>query len=119
MKTFVISGSRGTDDPTMASLPFLAAKTARDQGHDVVLFLWNEAVTLARKGVAEMVAGVNLPPLKDVLPAIQAAGIPLWVCAACAAARKVGPEDLVEGAVVKTMGDYLTAVAERDKVVAF
>jgi uncharacterized protein involved in oxidation of intracellular sulfur len=30
MATFIISGSRGTDDPTMA------AKTAREQGHDVV-----------------------------------------------------------------------------------
>lgn len=53
MATFIISGSRGTDDPTMATLPFMAAKTAKDQGHDVVLWLWNEAVTLGRKGVAE------------------------------------------------------------------
>jgi hypothetical protein len=46
MPTFIISGSRGTDDPTMATLPFMAAKTAKEQGHDVVLWLWNEAVTL-------------------------------------------------------------------------
>ncbi len=38
MATFIISGSRGTDDPTMATLPFMAAKTAKEQGHDVVLF---------------------------------------------------------------------------------
>jgi len=49
MSTFIISGSRGTDDPTMATLPFMAAKTAKEQGHDVVLWLWNEAVTLGRK----------------------------------------------------------------------
>ena len=30
MATFIISGSRGTDDPTMATLPFMAAKTAKD-----------------------------------------------------------------------------------------
>ena len=31
MTTFLISGSRGTDDPTMATLPFMAAKTARSR----------------------------------------------------------------------------------------
>jgi hypothetical protein len=41
------------DDPTMATLPFMAAKTAKEQGHDVVPWLWKEAVTLGRKGVAD------------------------------------------------------------------
>lgn len=116
---FLISGSRGTDDPTMATLPFMAAKAAREQGHDVVLFLWNEAVTLARPGIGDHVTGVNLPPLKDVLAAVQSAGIPIWVCGACAAARKIGEADLVSGAVIKAMGDYIKAVAEREKCVAF
>ena len=76
MATFIISGSRGTDDPTMATLPFMAAKTAKEQGHDVVLWLWNESVTLGRKGTAEHVTGVNLTPLKDLLAAVRLA----WGC---------------------------------------
>lgn len=116
---FIISGSRGTDDPTMATLPFLAAKVAREQGHDVILFLWNESVTLARHGMADHVIGVNLPPLKDILAAIQAASIPIWVCGACAVARKIGEADLIPGATIKAMGDYIKTVAERDKCVAF
>jgi uncharacterized protein involved in oxidation of intracellular sulfur len=119
MATFIISGSRGTDDPTMATLPFMAAKTAKEQGHDVALWLWNEAVTLARKGVADHVTGVNLSPLKDLLAAVQAAGVPIWVCGACAVARQIGEADLVKGASIKAMPDYIKAVAERDKVVAF
>jgi uncharacterized protein involved in oxidation of intracellular sulfur len=119
MATFIISGSRGTDDPTMATLPFMAAKAAREQGHDVVLWLWNEAVTLGRKGVADHVAGVNLTPLKDLLSAVQAAGVPIWVCGACAVARQIGGTDLVSGASIKGMPDYIKAVAERDKSVAF
>lgn len=116
---FLISGSRGTDDPTMATLPFMAAKVAHEQGQDVILFLWNEAVTLARPGIGDHITGVNLPPLKDVLTAIQAAGIPIWVCGACATARKVGEADLVSGAVIKTMADYIKAVTERERCVAF
>lgn len=119
MATFIISGSRGTDDPTMATLPFMAAKTAKEQGHDVVLWLWNEAVTLGRKGVADHVTGVNLTPLKDLLAAVQAAGIPIWVCGACAVARQVNAADLVAGATIKGMPDYINTVAERDRSVAF
>jgi uncharacterized protein involved in oxidation of intracellular sulfur len=119
MASFIISGSRGTDDPTMATLPFMAAKTAKEQGHDVVLWLWNEAVTLARKGTADHVTGVNLSPLKDLLAALQVAGVPIWVCGACAVARQIGPGDLVPGASIKGMPDYIQAVAERDKSIAF
>ena len=119
MKTMIISGSRGTDDPTMATLPFIAAKVAKEQGHDVVLWLWNEAVVLARKGVAGHVVGVNLVPLKDLLAAVQNLGVPIWVCGACAVARQVSESDLVEGSVIKGMPDYIAAVGERDKNIMF
>lgn len=119
MATFIVSGSRGTDDPTMATLPFMAAKTAKEQGHDVVLWLWNEAVTLGRKGVADHLTGVNLTPLKELLGVVQAAGVPIWVCGACAVARQIDGTDLVAGATIKGMPDYIKAVAERDRCVAF
>ncbi len=119
MATLIISGSRGTDDPTMATLPFMAAKTAKEQGHDVILWLWNEAVTLARKGTADHVHGVNLSPLKDLLAAVQSGGVPIWVCGACAVARQIDGAHLVAGASIKGMPDYIKAVVEREKSVAF
>ncbi|WP_447603860.1 DsrE family protein [Nitrospira sp. Nam80] len=115
----IISGSRETDDPTMATLPFMAAKTAKEQGHDVILWLWNESVTLGRKGTADHVTGVNLTPLKELLASVQAANIPIWVCGACAVARQIGQGDLVSGATIKGMPDYIKAVTERDRTVAF
>lgn len=119
MASFMISGSRGTDDPTMATLPFMAAKTAKEQGHDVIVWLWNEAVTLGRKGTADHVHGVNLTPLKELLAAVQGAGVPIWVCGACAAARQIEGADLVGGASIKGMPDYIKAVSEREKNIAF
>jgi uncharacterized protein involved in oxidation of intracellular sulfur len=116
---FIISGSYGTDNPTMATLPFMASKTAQEQGHDVVLFLWNEAVTLARPGIGDYVIGVNLTPLKEIITAIVSTGIPIWVCGACATAREIEESNLISGAVIKTMGDYIKTVAEREKCVAF
>lgn len=103
----------------MATLPFMAAKTAKEQGHDVVLWLWNEAVTIGRKGTADHVTGVNLTPLKDLLAAVQAAGVPIWVCGACAVARQINQSDLVSGATIKGMPDYIKEVAQRDRSVTF
>lgn len=37
MARFVIAGSKGTDDPTMATLSFIASQAAHEQGHEVVL----------------------------------------------------------------------------------
>ena len=117
--TFIISASQGTNDTTMATLPFIAAKSAAESGHDVVLWLWNEAVNLAREGVADHVAGVNLTPLSELLMAVQLAGIPIWVCGACAVARGIREEDLVAGSEIKAMPDYIAAVAQRDRNVSF
>jgi uncharacterized protein involved in oxidation of intracellular sulfur len=103
----------------MATLPFIAAKTAKEQGHDVVLWLWNEAVTLARKGSADHIVGVNLTPLRELLAAVQSAGTPIWVCGACAVARQIGEADLVAGATIKGMPDYIATVVERDRTIAF
>jgi predicted peroxiredoxin len=60
-----------------------------------------------------------LTPLKDLLAAVQAAGVQIWVCGACAVARQVNVVDLVAGASIKGMPDYIKAVAERDRNVMF
>ena len=70
-------------------------------------------------GCSDDVVGVNLTPLKDLVAAVQAADIPIWVCGACAVARQIGASDLVAGATIKGMPDYISAVAERDRAVAF
>jgi uncharacterized protein involved in oxidation of intracellular sulfur len=74
---------------------------------------------LGRKGTADHVTGVNLTPLKDLLAEVQAASIPIWVCGACAVARQIGQGDLVSGVTIKGMPDYIKAVVERDRSVAF
>lgn len=63
--------------------------------------------------------GVNLMPLKDLLAPVKAAGIPIWVCGACAVARQITEADLVAGAVIKRMPDYINAVIELDRNVTF
>ncbi|MBH0182025.1 MAG: hypothetical protein HP490_10205 [Nitrospira sp.] len=50
---------------------------------------------------------------------IQASGVVIWICGACAIARQIGGSELVAGASIKGMPDYIKAVAERDRNVAF
>jgi uncharacterized protein involved in oxidation of intracellular sulfur len=57
--------------------------------------------------------------VKELLAAVQAANVPIWVCGACAVARQIGQGDLVAGATIKGMPDYINAVAERDRSIAF
>lgn len=81
----MISGSRGTDDPVMATLFFIASNEARQLAHDVVHWLWIEAVTAAQEGVTEHVTRVNLPALKDLPAAVQLTGVPIRICDAAGA----------------------------------
>lgn len=119
MAQFVIAASKGTDDPTMATLAFSASKTAKEQGHDVTLWLQGEAVVLARKGMVDGITGVGLPALKVVANAVELLKIPIWVCSACAIARKIDEYELEIGAVMKDMPDYIKAVAESDRNLSF
>lgn len=116
---FVISVSAGTDDPTRATLGMLAAKVAADQGHEVIVWLQGEATVIANRNVYEKILGHNMPPMKGAMEALIAAKVPLWVCEACGKGRNVGPDNFVETAQYKGMGDYVGAVAAADKNLSF
>ncbi len=119
MASLIMSASKGRDDPTMATLAFIAAKVATDEGHQVILWLQNEAVVLAKKGIVDGVQGVGLKPLKELAAALESANVPTWVCQACAVARQISEAELVKDASFKTMGDYIKAVVETDRNLSF
>ena len=111
----IVSVTSGTEDPTRATLGILAAKQAMDQGHEVTVWLQGEGAVLANKRVYPTVVGVNMPPLKDAMEALVAAGVPMWVCKACGEARDVTADNWVATAEYRGMGDYVSAVMEADK----
>ncbi|MBA2547770.1 MAG: DsrE family protein [Burkholderiaceae bacterium] len=111
----IVCVSSGTDDPTRATLGMLAAKTAVGQGHEVVVWVQGEGVNIANKNVYDKIQGINMPPMKAIVESLLADKIPLWVCEACAKGRHVTPENWVETATYKNMGDYVTAALAADK----
>lgn len=117
--SLVVAGHRGTDDPTMAALPFMAAKAAKGLGHTVSLWLFNEAVMLVKKGVAENVLPVGLPPLKEALTEIVNGGVTIYVCDKCAVARGIGEFELVGKAKLGDMKEYVSQIMAADKSINF
>lgn len=110
-----ISTGYGTDDPTRASLALIAAKAAHEQGHDVLVWLQGEATVLANPRVYPSVRGINIPPLEGVMAALLAAGLPIWVCEACARGRGMDEGTLVPTAAFRSMGQFVAEALNRDR----
>ena len=118
MGKLLVVATHGPDDPNRATLAFLAAKSAKENGDDAEIFLMNDAVLLAKKGVAENIQGVGLASFPEVLEIVQILEIPIWVCKPCAEARGIKKEDLIEGAEFSGMYDFAKK-AVNSSVVSF
>ena len=62
MATILYSSTHGTDDPTRAALPFIAALGAAEAGHQAQILLQGEAGYLMKDYLIEQIHGVGWPP---------------------------------------------------------
>jgi predicted peroxiredoxin len=53
MSKYVFVLTRGLEDPTRVTRTFQLAKAAHESGHEVNLFLTDDAVVVAKKGMAD------------------------------------------------------------------
>ncbi len=79
MATILYVSSFGSDDPTRATIPFVAAMGAVEAGHQSQVALLGEATYLMKDYIAEQVSGMGLAPLKDLLPKLIAHSVPIYV----------------------------------------
>lgn len=71
-------GTFGTDDPTRATMPFIAASGALDAGHEPAIVLMGEAVYLGNDEIVDAVKGVGFPPLRQLMNKILDSGVPIY-----------------------------------------
>jgi predicted peroxiredoxin len=71
--------NHGTDDPTLATLPFLTATGAGSAEIDCCIALLGEAAVLAKPGMIDAVHGVGFPPLRELMQKVQDFEIPVYV----------------------------------------
>jgi predicted peroxiredoxin len=79
MAKILYATSFGSDDPTRATIPFIAATGAIDAGHEPEIVLLGEATYLAKHGVADQICGVGFPPLKELFPKVMEHRVPVYV----------------------------------------
>lgn len=79
MALLLFSGTRGSDDPTRAALPLLAAQGAVDGGHRVEVFLLGEAVYLMRTEIADRIQPVAFPNVGTMLRDLIGHGVRFYV----------------------------------------
>lgn len=71
---------------------------------------------MAKKGVAETIEGRFLTPIRDLMPTIFGANIPMYLCGACAKAYEVSEENFVEGIKIVTLPTVAAEMLEREVV---
>jgi uncharacterized protein involved in oxidation of intracellular sulfur len=72
-------GLHGTDDPTLATLPFMVATGAGAADIDCAIALLGEAAGLVKPGIIDAIRGVGFPPLPEVVEQVRGFGIPVYV----------------------------------------
>ena len=79
MSTILYVGTSGTNDPTRATLPFLLASGAVDEGFQAGIALLGEAAYLMKDVIAGQIHGVGFPPLIDLLEKVKESQVPIYV----------------------------------------
>ncbi len=79
MATILYVGTAGSDDPTRAGLPFNFALGALEAGHQPQIFLAGEAAYVMKEDVAAAIMPVAMPPLREMLEALVARQVPIFV----------------------------------------
>ena len=104
--------SCGTDNPNRATRGLFFAMVAKKEGKQATVFLLDEAVTLARKGIAQNVQAATGDKADDHLSYLQEYEVPIYVCTPCATSRGITEDDLIEGASMATGGVMIQLACE-------
>ena len=79
MADLLFIGTHGTDDPTKAALPFLAATGALTNKTDVAVALLAEGAYLMKDDIARTVLPVGFKPLTDLMQQCRDGGVPIYI----------------------------------------
>ena len=95
---------------------------ALHEGHQVNLFLFEDAVFAAKRGQRppEMPVGdAGMPNCEELLRASIQEGLKVKACRVCTSERGLGQEEVVEDVQTGSMADLVDWVVNSDKTVTF
>jgi sulfur relay (sulfurtransferase) complex TusBCD TusD component (DsrE family) len=89
------SGLANSNSPTRC-VQF--AQVAHQEGHEVSIFLIDEGVIFARKGITENVVAPTGEEMNVAIEYLLREKVPIYVCTPCARARGITEDVLLDGA---------------------
>jgi predicted peroxiredoxin len=98
----IIALSCGTDNPNRSTRAFQLATAAHKEGKNVTVFLLDEGVYLAKKGLADNLRAATGDAADDHITYLQAHEIPILVCTPCAQSRRIAEDEIIDGARMGT-----------------
>jgi predicted peroxiredoxin len=118
-KTMCIVLTRGIDDER-SSVAWSISKGAVASGMKLIMFLTANGVEWARKGGFEKARPNPIdPPVWDMMQTVMGQGAEVYVCPPCAEVRGIGPEDLIDGAVIEGSGAIHRPILEGAATLCF
>jgi predicted peroxiredoxin len=118
MAKFLFILSRGLEDPSRSVRTMQMAGVAADEGHEVTVFLADDGVIYAKKGMCDNVIAPTGDEMADHMEKLAQKKVPILVCTPCAKVRQVDEKDLIENATF-TVAKTFIALAAESKVITF
>ncbi len=79
MATILFNVTNASNDPTKATMPFIGATGALENGDQPQIMLLGEGAYLALETVAASINGIGLPPLSQFFDQIIDHEVPVYV----------------------------------------
>jgi sulfur relay (sulfurtransferase) complex TusBCD TusD component (DsrE family) len=79
MAKFVFVLSAGTESSSKPTRCMQFAQIAKEEGHEVHIFLTDDGVVFAKKGMAQNVASINGDEMMTYLEFLQDGKVPIYV----------------------------------------
>ena len=118
MSKFLFVLTRGPEDPTRAVRCFQFAKIAADKGHEVTVFLVDDAAYFANLSLTERVKAPTGDELITYWKFLVENQAQILVCKPCAETRLISEDELPPGTKIGT-GVTLIDLAAESKVFSF
>lgn len=108
----VVVASCGTDNPNRSTRAIHLATIAHKEGKNVTLFLLDEAVYLAKKGIITNLRAATGDVADDLMTYLQAHEVPIIACTPCVKARQFSDAELIDGARLGTAAELIQLTSD-------
>jgi predicted peroxiredoxin len=115
-KRYLMVITHSDDDQDRANGAVGMAVSLLSEGADLALFFVFEGAKMARKGVAETIAGEHMTPVRELFPLVLEAKLPMYVCGACVKKYLIPEDEIVAGVIISTLPTVTSEMMDRETI---